>query len=129
MGKVVEKAHFSCFLLLFVMCCSKSKIFITFFGMLLNIKNLFPGNTLLKTNIFVLCHLFPSWLLQHTRCTGNCKENFPTAQITLPFSRTFLFQIRKYCDLDWFSHQMSDSSTIQRHTWLTRPSFLRVHDK
>lgn len=85
MGKVVEKARFCSFLLLFVMCCSKSRIFIIFFSMLLNIKNLFSGNTLLKTNIFVLCHLFPSWLLQHIRCAGNCEENFSTAHIRLPF--------------------------------------------
>jgi hypothetical protein len=67
------------------MCCSKSKIFLTFFSMLLNIKNLFSGNTLLKTNIFVLCHLFPSWPLQHIGHTGNCEENFPRAQIRLSF--------------------------------------------
>jgi hypothetical protein len=84
MGKVVEKTHFCSFLLLFVMCCSKSKIFLTFFSMLLNIKNVFSGNTLLKTNIFALCHLFPSWPLQHIRLTGSCEENFPRAQIRLP---------------------------------------------
>jgi len=53
-GEGSWKRCFCSFLLLFVMCCSKSKIFIIFFSMLLNMRNLFSGNTLLKTNIFVL---------------------------------------------------------------------------
>jgi hypothetical protein len=62
----------------------KIKIFLTFFSMLLNIENSFSANTYLKTNIFVLCHLFSSWPLWHIRCTGNCEENFPRAQIRSP---------------------------------------------
>ena len=99
MGKVVEETRFYSFLLLFVMCCSKSKIFLTFFSMFLNIKNLFSGNTLLKTNIFVLCHLFPSWPLRHIRCTGNCEENFPIAQIGLPF--LWYFYLKSESAVTW----------------------------
>jgi len=78
--------------------------------MLLNIKILFSGNTLLKTNIFVFCHLFPSWLLQHIRCTGNCEENFPTAQIRLPFLGHFY--LKSESTVTWTGSATECQSTV-----------------
>jgi hypothetical protein len=129
MGKIVEKTHFCSFLLLFVMCCSKRKIFLTFFSMLLDIKNLFSGNTLLKTNIFVFCHLFPSWPLRHIRCVGNCEENFPRAQIRLPFLGHFYLKSDSAVTWTGSATECQDNSIIQRHKGLSRPSFLRIRNK